>query len=76
MPIKYAINILKSLTYNISMKPKKEIISGEFQRIVKEVISNQYSTLTREKKRIDSVINQLRDTIKTLQTSKDNIANL
>ncbi len=71
--IKHAINILKSLTHTFSMKTKKEIISTEFQRTIKELISNQYSILMLEKKRIDSVIKQLSITIQSLKKGHDNM---
>jgi len=71
--IKHAINILQSLTHTFSMKTKKEIISTEFQRTIKELISNQYSILMLEKKRIDTVIKQLSMTIQSLKKGYDNM---
>lgn len=71
--IRYAVNILRSLSETFSMKTKKEIISSEFQRTIKKLVSNQYSVLMLEKKRVNSVIKQLTKTIQELKNGQSNM---
>ncbi len=71
--IKYAITILQSLSETFSMRTKKEIISTEFQRAIKELISKQYSALMLEKKRTDNIIKQLNTTIQSLKKGQMNM---
>jgi len=71
--IKYAINVFQYLVHTFSKKTNKEIISNEFQRTVKDLISQQYSALVLEKKKIDTVIKQLSSTLQILKKEQYNI---